>query len=120
MLLVSISQARSTAGSSSPSALILVQNTALARRDCSRPCCQNPATAGSTAAACCATANKAPVRCMICRPTAALAAIRSAAVGAVIIACAQSRPSTSTGCVSPTMATSTTRLNSAALVPKRT
>ena len=43
-----------------------------------------------------------------------------AAVGAVTAACAQSRLSTSMGRVSPTMATSTTRLNSAALVPKRT
>ena len=57
---------------------------------------------------------------MIWRAAAALAAIRSAAVGAVIECCIQSRPSTSTGAVSPTMATSTTRLNSMALVPNRT
>ena len=56
---------------------------------------------------------------MICRLAAALAAIRSAAVGAVSVACTQSRPSTFTGSVSPTMATLTTRLNSAAFVPKR-
>ena len=57
---------------------------------------------------------------MIWRPAAAPAAIRPARVGAVIASIIQSRPSTSTGSVSPTMATSTTRLNSAALVPNRT
>ena len=45
-------------------------------------------------------------------PATALAAMRSAAVGAVRAACIQSRPSTSTGSVSPTMATSTTRFTS--------
>ena len=57
---------------------------------------------------------------MICRPAAAPAAIRPARVGAVMASIIQSRPSTSTGSVSPTTATSTTRLNSAALVPNRT
>ena len=119
-LAVSMSQVRSVPGGSSPSSASLVQNTCCACRDCSRPSCQYPAISGSTAAACWATANSAPVRSMICRPAAAPAAIRAASVGAVMASIIQSRPSTSTGSVSPTMATSTTRLNSAALVPNRT
>ena len=119
-LAVSMSQARSVPGGSSPSSASRVQNIRCACRDCSRPSCQYPAISGSTAAACWATPNSAPVRSMICRPTAAPAAIRPAKVGAVIASIIQSRPSTSTGSVSPTMATSTTRLNSAALVPNRT
>ena len=119
-LAVSTSQVRSVPGGSSPSSASRVQNTSCACRDCSRPCCQYPAISGSTAAACWATANSAPVRSMICRPAPAPPAIRSARVGAVMASIIQSRPSTSTGSVSPTMATSTTRLNSAALVPNRT
>jgi hypothetical protein len=107
-------------GGSSPSSASLVQNTSCARRVCPRPSCQAAAISGSTAAACWATANSAPVRSMICRPAAAPAAILPARVGAVMASIIQSRPSTSTGSVSPTMATSTTRLNSAALVPNRT
>jgi hypothetical protein len=57
---------------------------------------------------------------MICRPTAAPPAIRPARAGAVMASIIQSRPSTSTGSVSPTTATSITRLNSAAFVPNRT
>ena len=120
MLAVSTSQARSTPGGSSPSSASLVQSTSCAYLDCSRPCCQNPAISGSTAAACWATANSGPVRSMICRPTTAPAVIRSASVGAVMASRIQSRSSTPTGSVSPTMATSTTRLNNAALVPNRT
>jgi len=120
MLAVSMSQVRSMPGGSSPSSASRVQNTSCACRDCSRPSCQNPAISGSTAAACWATAKSAPVRCMIWRPMAAPAAIRSARVGAVMASRIQSRSSTATGSVSPTMATSTTRLNSAALVPNRT
>ena len=120
MLAVSMSQARSAPGGSSPSSASRVQNTRCACRDCSRPSCQYPAISGSIAAACWATANSAPVRSMIWRPAAAPAAIRPARVGAVMASIIQFRPSTSTGSVSPTMATSTTRLNSAALVPNRT
>jgi hypothetical protein len=119
-LAVSMSQVRSVPGGSSPSSASRVQNTRCACRDCSRPSCQYPAISGSTAAACWATPNSAPVRSMICRLTAATAAIRPARAGAFIASIIQSRPSTSTGSVSPTMATSTTRLNSAALVPNRT
>ena len=117
---VSMSQVRSVPAGSSPSSAERVQNTSCACRVCSRPCCQYPAISGSTAAACWATANSAPVRSMIRRPAAAPAAIRAARVGAVMASIIQSRPSTSTGSVSPTMATSTTRLNSAAMVPNRT
>jgi hypothetical protein len=120
MLAVSMSQARSTPAGSRPSSAERVQISSWAYRDCSRPSCQNPAISGSTAAACWATANSAPVRCMIWRPMAAPAEIRSARVGAVMASRIQSRSSTSTGSVSPTMATSTTRLNSAALLPNRT
>ncbi|HEY1320569.1 MAG TPA: hypothetical protein VGF32_10000 [Streptosporangiaceae bacterium] len=117
---VSMSQVRSVPGGSSPSSATRVQNTFCAYRVCSRPCCQYPAISGSTAAACWATANSAPVRSMICRPTAAPPAIRPARAGAVMASIIQSRPSTSTGSVSPTTATSITRLNSAAFVPNRT
>ena len=117
---VSMSQVRSVPAGSSPSSAERVQNTSCACRVCSRPCCQYPAISGSTAAACWPTASSAPVRSMIRRPAAAPAAIRAARVGAVMASIIQSRPSTSTGSVSPTMATSTTRLNSAALVPNRT
>ena len=117
---VSMSQVRSVPAGSSPSSAERVQNTSCACRVCSRPCCQYPAISGSTAAACWATANSAPVRSMICRPMADPALIRSVSVGAVMACIIQSRSSTLTGSVSPTMATSTTRLNSAALVPNRT
>jgi len=117
---VSMSQVKSVPGGSSPSSASRVQNTSCAWRVCSRPTCQCPAISGSTAAACWATANNAPVRSMICRPTAAPAAIRPARPGADMASIIQSRPSTSTGSWSPTTATSITRLNSAALVPNRT
>ncbi len=62
-----MSQVRSTPGGSSPSSASLVQNTSCACRVCSRPSCQAAAISGSTAAACWATANSAPVRPMICQ-----------------------------------------------------